>query len=178
MRGDGQFEDWVECARAMPIEREIERRDLRLRRIGLERVGACPKCGGDDRFAINTQKQVFNCRGYGVGGDVIKLVEHLDGVDFTAACTTLAGPASKANGKDRLGEAREIIVAEYFIMTGPAARSSLSSAGDCKTRTAPSSSKTANVGRHSNRSGPILITPVGGYIISPAFLWCHTACRN
>ena len=75
---------------------------LKLQRVGLERVGACPKCGGDDRFAINTKKQVFNCRGCGICGDVIQLVEDLDGVDFNAACTQLTGqPPPKT--KNRAG---------------------------------------------------------------------------
>src|SRR5262249_25937848 len=99
MRGQ-EHRDWVERARAVPIEQETERRGFKLRREGLERVGACLKCGGDDRFAINTKKQIFNCRGCGKGGDVIELVEHLDGVDFNTACTQLTGqPPPKANGK-------------------------------------------------------------------------------
>ena len=100
MRGSGPYLDWTARARAVPIETEIERRGVMLRREGLERVGACPKCGGEDRFAINIKKQVFNCRGCGIGGDVIQLVEHLDGVDFNAACTALTGqPPPRANGK-------------------------------------------------------------------------------
>src|SRR5690348_7242096 len=99
MRGDGQFESWVERARAVPIEREIDRRGVKLKRVGAEHVGPCPKCGGDDRFSINNNKGVFNCRGCNVGGDVIALVAHLDGVDFNTACTLLAGPPPKANGK-------------------------------------------------------------------------------
>jgi hypothetical protein len=98
MRDD--FEAWVKRARAVPIEHELNRRGVKLKRVGAERIGPCPKCGGDDRFALNTKKAVFNCRGCGVGGDVIELVQHLDGVDFTAACTTLAGqPPRKTNGK-------------------------------------------------------------------------------
>ena len=73
-----------------------------------------PVCGGDDRFAINTAKGVWNCRQCGVGGDVIKLVQHLDGVDFIAACTTLTGePPPKANGKDRTAEAKKVVAAEF-----------------------------------------------------------------
>jgi hypothetical protein len=100
MHGDG-FQNWVQQARAVPLERELVRRGIKLRRSGVEHIGACPKCGGDDRFAINTKKQVFNCRGCGMGGDVIQLVEHLDGVDFNTACTTLTGtpPPKKTNGK-------------------------------------------------------------------------------
>jgi DNA primase len=105
---------WVGRARGVPIERELERRGIRLRGNGRERTGACPKCGGHDRFSINTSKRVFNCRGCATGGDVIKLVQHLDGCDFMAACTTLAGePPPKANGKDRNAEPKKIVVAEY-----------------------------------------------------------------
>ena len=42
--------------------------------------------------------------------------DHLDGVDFIAACTTLAGeppPDAKPNGKDRAAEARKIVVAQF-----------------------------------------------------------------
>jgi phage/plasmid primase-like uncharacterized protein len=120
MRGH-EFNDWVQRARAVPIEKEIERRGVKLRRIGLERVGACLKCGGDDRFAINTKKQVFNCRGCGAAGDVIKLVEHLDGVDFNTACTTLAGPPPKANGKaNGKDTSTKVVVAsfEYLDQNG------------------------------------------------------------
>jgi hypothetical protein len=42
-------------------------------------------CGGTDRFSINVKKQVFNCRG-GEGGDSIKMVQHVNGCDFVAAC--------------------------------------------------------------------------------------------
>jgi hypothetical protein len=98
---DAAFQGRVEQARAVPIEREIERRGIKLKGK-VERVGPCPKCGGDDRFAINTNKQVFNCRGCGVGGDVIALVQLLDGSDFTAACTTLAGQRpGGGNGTDK-----------------------------------------------------------------------------
>jgi Protein of unknown function (DUF3631)/CHC2 zinc finger len=96
------FQTWVQQARATPLEKELQRRGVKLRRAGAEQVGACPKCGGDDRFAINTKKQVFNCRGCGAKGDVIELVQVLDGVDFNTACTVLAGPQpKKANGHDK-----------------------------------------------------------------------------
>lgn len=77
-------EAWIARARAVPIQREIERRDIKLRGT-VDRCGPCPKCGGEDRFSINIRKQCWNCRGFG-GGDVIALVQHLDGVDFVAAC--------------------------------------------------------------------------------------------
>ena len=116
MNGDGiGFDAWVARARAVPIEREIERRGIKLRGR-IERAGPCPKCSGNDRFSINTEKGVWNCRGCGLGGDVIKLVEYLDGVDFIGACTTLAGelpPEAKPNGRNNNVEPRKIAAAEY-----------------------------------------------------------------
>jgi DNA primase len=97
MRGDAQFDAWVAKARSMRIEREIERRGIKLERMGNELIGPCPKCGGVDRFAANLKKQVWNCRQGEKGGDVIALVMHLDNSDFSAACETLAGP--KPSGK-------------------------------------------------------------------------------
>lgn len=104
------FHDWVAKARAVLIQNEIERRGIKLHGR-IERCGPCPKCGGDDRFSINTGKQIFNCRGCSVGGDVIKLVEHLDGVDFTHACQTLTGEP-KPNGSQR-GVPKQVVTATF-----------------------------------------------------------------
>ena len=113
------FDAWVEQARAVPIEDELARRGFHLRGK-IERTGPCPVCGGDDRFSINTEKQVWNCRGCGKGGDVIDLARHIDGSDFTAACTNLAGeqpqanPNGKANGKNHAaGEPEKIAAAKF-----------------------------------------------------------------
>jgi putative DNA primase/helicase len=117
MRGD--FEAWVERARSVSIDHELNRRGVKLRRVGAERVGPCPKCGGDDRFAINTAKGVWHCRGCDKGGDGIELVQHLDGVDFIAACTTLTGQPppkanNKSNGKDTADTSNTVVTSfEY-----------------------------------------------------------------
>jgi phage/plasmid primase-like uncharacterized protein len=81
----------IERARAIRIEDEIARRGIALKRAGAEQFGPCPVCGGTDRFAINVRKQVFNCRVCGAKGDVIELVQHLEGVSFKDAITTLTG---------------------------------------------------------------------------------------
>jgi CHC2 zinc finger len=112
------FEAWVQRARDVPIEHVIEHRGIMLKGNGTERCGPCPRCGGDDRFSINAKKQVFHCRQCDVGGDVIKLVEHVDGVAWITACTTLTGEPPpknvKPNGKDRFGaEPKKVVVAEY-----------------------------------------------------------------
>jgi DNA primase len=46
-------------------------------------------CGGTDRFAINTSKQVFLCRQCDASGDVIAMVQHFDGCDFRSAIEQL-----------------------------------------------------------------------------------------
>jgi putative DNA primase/helicase len=106
----------ISRARAVPIESVIDERGLQLKRQGPEYVGACPKCGGDDRFAVNIVKGVFNCRGCEAKGDVIELIRFIDDVDFITACIMLAGVRPKANGKDRTQhqEERQVIVAEFL----------------------------------------------------------------
>jgi DNA primase len=109
-----EHEDWVQRARAVPIDAEIQRRGIKLRRVGAECVGPCPKCGGDDRFGINIKKGVFNCRGCGAKGDIIDFVQFLDGVDFNTACTQLTGQQpSKSNGKDAAGKSKKVVVATF-----------------------------------------------------------------
>jgi putative DNA primase/helicase len=83
--------DHIERARAMPVEHEITRRGIKLKRAGADLIGPCPACGGTDRFGVHVRKQVFNCRGCGAKGDVIALVQHLDGASFSDAIATLAG---------------------------------------------------------------------------------------
>lgn len=104
----------LEEARAVRIEDEAARRGIKLRG-GNERSGPCPACGGDDRFAINVKKQLWNCRGCQHGGDVIALVRHLDGVGFEDAVATLAGrpPAKRLDAKPARPSAKRIVVARF-----------------------------------------------------------------
>jgi putative DNA primase/helicase len=129
-------DDRIERARAVPVEVEAQRHGLKLKRQGHELVGPCPRCGGHDRFSISVRKQVFNCRGCGVGGDVIALVQHLDGGDFTAAIATLTGdevnravPGKKkpvsstgnsapADERDRIHQAADLWRARQPIVEG------------------------------------------------------------
>ena len=86
----------------MPIESIIDERGIRLRGH-VDRAGPCPRCGGTDRFSINVKKQVFNCRGCGVRGDVIRLVEHLEDRDFRSAVEWLC--RSPINDRKRASKA-------------------------------------------------------------------------
>jgi putative DNA primase/helicase len=84
------YEDWKSRALEADILAEAIARGAKLRRTGREHIGPCPACGGTDRFSINPQKRIFNCRG-AEGGDVIGLVMHIDGISFTQACEQLTG---------------------------------------------------------------------------------------
>jgi putative DNA primase/helicase len=116
------WDAWVEKARSVRLEDAIGQRNIKLNG-GIERCGPCPVCGGDDRFSISTSKQLFNCRVCNAGGDVIDLVQFIDGADFTGACETLTGePPPKANGKANgkaysaakpRNDASKIVVAEF-----------------------------------------------------------------
>jgi hypothetical protein len=105
---------WIERARAVPIEQVTERRGIKLTKRGKEQEGACPVCGGNDRFSINPEENVWNCRGCQKGGNPIDLEMHLNGGDFNAAVERLTGePPPKGNGKDRGTKERKVVVAEY-----------------------------------------------------------------
>jgi hypothetical protein len=84
-------------ARAVPIADEIHRRGIKLRRVGLELVGACPVCGDGGKgsrsngFAVHLRKNVWLCRRCQRGGGVVDLMMHLDGVGFKEAVAVLAG---------------------------------------------------------------------------------------
>jgi putative DNA primase/helicase len=102
----------IDRARSVQLEDELSRRGVRLRGQ-IERTGPCPVCGGVDRFAVNTKKQVFNCRGCGVGGDIIALIRHLDGVDFAAAVEILAGDRARTQAKPPPQTTRQIEAENY-----------------------------------------------------------------
>jgi DNA primase len=69
--------------------------------------GLCP-LHGDRRpsFYVNRRKDVFYCHGCGRGGDVIRLVELLHGLDFRGALATLGEP-EEAGGKRLWNDACE-----------------------------------------------------------------------
>ena len=101
--------DDIERARAVRIEDEIVRRGITLKHVGAELIGPCLVCGGSDRFAIHTKKQLWNCRNCGVGGnDAISLVRHLDGCAFVSAITTLAGDGVRNQTPPAKREERDV----------------------------------------------------------------------
>jgi len=70
-----------------------------------EVCGLCP-LHHDSRpsFYVNRRKNVFYCHGCGQGGDVIRFVELMHGLDFRAALASIGGP-EEAGGKRLWSEA-------------------------------------------------------------------------
>jgi len=67
---------------------------VQLRRAGARLVGPCPMCGGkksSQRFEVFTDSESWACAVCADGGDVIRLVEKAEGVDFLAAIERLGG---------------------------------------------------------------------------------------
>ncbi|WP_439399043.1 DUF7146 domain-containing protein [Bradyrhizobium sp. PMVTL-01] len=66
----------------------------KLRRAGGKLVGPCPICGGrvsSQRFEVIEKDQSWVCAVCPDGGDVIRLVEKVEGCDFRAAIEKLGG---------------------------------------------------------------------------------------
>jgi hypothetical protein len=86
-------ENELDEARSVPILQIAERYGAKLKKSGAEWVGPCPhpQCGGVDRFSIRPDKNIFNCRGCGTGGDAIALEMHLSGAPFADAVRALIG---------------------------------------------------------------------------------------
>ena len=101
----------IEQAREADILALAERLGSNLKRAGArEYIGPCPVCGGRDRFGVNINKQVWNCRGCGKGGDAIGLARHAGGATFAEAVAALSGetptgvkfaPCQRDPGDDR-----------------------------------------------------------------------------
>lgn len=68
---------------------------VHLRRVGAgEYAGPCPVCGGRDRFAINANRQLFNCRQCHIKGkNAIDLVIAIENCSFADAVQKLSGSA-------------------------------------------------------------------------------------
>jgi CHC2 zinc finger len=102
-----EWTNWIESARAANVLEVAQLVGAHLKRGGAnEWIGPCPLCGGTDRFSVNVQKRVFNCRG-AEGGDVIKMVMHIEGRDFLAAVERITGTVRPDRSRDETLEERE-----------------------------------------------------------------------
>lgn len=72
---------------------------VRLRRAGAKLVGPCPICGGsarNGRFEVDPREEKWVCAVCCDGGDVIKLVQRVEGLDFKGAVDRLGGTAHES----------------------------------------------------------------------------------
>jgi CHC2 zinc finger len=106
-----EWENWIAVARTRDIHDVAVEHGAHLKREGHEWIGPCPICGGRDRFAVNQQKRIFNCRGAGEGtygaGDSINLVMHVTGCDFIEACERITGTPRPDRTRDESAEERK-----------------------------------------------------------------------
>lgn len=85
--------DAIAKASGASIMAVLQSLDLRLKKNGPhELTGPCPRCGGVDRFNVNTKKGAWFCRQCDAkGGDGIGLLMHARGLGFREAVTDLTG---------------------------------------------------------------------------------------
>ena len=91
----------IEAARAADIVALAKRAGARLKDVRAAEwkwAGPCPGCGGTDRFALNKELGIFNCRRFG-GGDTIAMVRHALGLDFVEAVEFIVGSSCAAEAR-------------------------------------------------------------------------------
>lgn len=106
---NAEWTNWIESAKARDIHDVAVEYGAHLRREGHEWVGPCPVCGGKDRFAVNQQKRIFNCRGSGDEhgrGSNIDMVMHICGCDLIEAVERITGTARPDRTRDESAEDR------------------------------------------------------------------------
>jgi DNA primase len=69
---------------------EVIEQHVDLRKVGREYWGLCPfHAEKTPSFAVNPEKEVFYCHSCQAGGDVIRFIEKIEGIDFKAAVKKL-----------------------------------------------------------------------------------------
>lgn len=91
----------IEIARGVDILATAQRFVVLKRGAANEWIGPCPRCGGHDRFGVNTRKQIWNCRGCGKGGDSIALVRLGADLGFADAVADLVGEGRRPRAGPR-----------------------------------------------------------------------------
>ncbi len=79
-------------------------RYVKLKKQGINFVGLCPfHHEKTPSFVVSPSKQLFHCFGCGTGGDVVKFIMMIEGIDFKEAVSTLAKEAELSPPKFEKG---------------------------------------------------------------------------
>ncbi|MCR5941090.1 P4 alpha zinc-binding domain-containing protein [Ochrobactrum sp. XJ1] len=104
---------FVEDARTITIADAAQCLNLKCNPRGSEHPQPCPACGGKDTFAFNTQKNKWNCRQGGIGGnDAIGMAAHVRGLNVRSreglleACSILLDKPIPEGGERESDEDR------------------------------------------------------------------------
>lgn len=82
---DGWADLWAEAKRANSLA-VAERLGAKLKRTGVDWIGACPLgCARHDGFVVTPSKGIFLCRPSEATGDAVDMVEHVLGIARTDA---------------------------------------------------------------------------------------------
>lgn len=102
--------DFIQRAQLLPVSVAVSRLGLKLPKK-IDAGMPCPRCGGRDRFAVNTAKGLWNCRHCGLGGrNGLGLVGHVRGYDLhrrgdlLEACALLLCEAIPEGGERETAE--------------------------------------------------------------------------
>lgn len=104
------FVDFAEVKAANPIEGVAERLGLELKKSGNQLRGSCPSGeGGERAFVITPSKGVWYSFALERGGDVLALVELVNGCTTKEAAQFLTGtvPLEKPNDRKSKGRPKE-----------------------------------------------------------------------
>lgn len=80
---------------------EVIERYVPLRKTGQNHLGLCPfHVEKTPSFSVNEDKGVYFCHGCGEGGDVIRFIEKIEGVDFKGALLHLGMTPEKISSHE------------------------------------------------------------------------------
>jgi hypothetical protein len=162
LASNAEWTHWIETARARDIHDVAVQVGAQLNRQGNEWIGPCPVCGGRDRFAVNTQKRVFNCRSAEDGkGDCIALVMHVVGCDFIEAVERITGLPRPDRTRDESAEDRARRERFYAARAAEYARREAEERAAMEAKAARDEASIAEV---IKRAGPIDGTHADAYI--------------
>lgn len=105
-------DEWIERAKSvsiinLAIEYGADLKPGSRQLSAREHSGPCLVCGGKDRFSINTYKNVFNCRGCGLGGGPVTLACHVHGWEFRVAVCDIVGEQDPASTPENTKPSRK-----------------------------------------------------------------------